>query len=69
MRCFRKYFDKRYGGHSMRTGGTTMLAWNRVEWPIIKAFGRWSSDTFETYICQHPLLIYKAKNALPTEWH
>jgi hypothetical protein len=69
MKRFRRHFDRGYRGHSMRAGGMTMLARNRVEWHIIKALGRWSSDTFETYIQQHPLIIYEAKNALPREWH
>ncbi|KAJ3506135.1 hypothetical protein NLJ89_g7033 [Agrocybe chaxingu] len=45
------------GGHSLRAGGATYYAITGVPSHIIRAMGRWKSDTFEIYIRQHPALL------------
>lgn len=57
---FHEHFDKRFGGHSLRSGGATLLAQNGVDFNLIQALGRWSSDAFRIYIRQHPLLVHEA---------
>lgn len=47
-------------GHSLRSGGATMLAKNGVDLQIIQALGRWSSDAFRSYIRLHPMLLHTA---------
>lgn len=45
-------------GHSLRAGGATFLAQQGVSLDIIQALGRWSSDTFRSYIRIHPTLLH-----------
>ena len=45
-----------YGGHSLQSGDATALALDGVRPELIQATGRWSSDTFQLYIRQHPVL-------------
>ena len=40
----------RIGSHSLRAGGATAMKLNRIDDMLIKKYGRWSSDTFLTYI-------------------
>ncbi|KAF7773498.1 hypothetical protein Agabi119p4_5665 [Agaricus bisporus var. burnettii] len=47
-------------GHSLRSGGATLLAERGVRLDIIQALGRWSSDTFCSYIRVHPSLLHAA---------
>ena len=44
-------------GHGLRAGGATFLAERGVPADIIKRLGRWSSDTWELYIRNHPALM------------
>ena len=44
-----KYGLCTFTGHSFRIGGTTMLLLRGVDPLIVKAMGRWSSDTFLCY--------------------
>lgn len=57
---FHEHFDKNFGGHSLRSGGATLLAQKGVDFNLIQALGRWSSDAFRIYIRQHPLLVHEA---------
>lgn len=54
---FHLHFDKRFGGHSLRAGGATLLAQHNVPFHIIQAIGRWSSEAFLIYIRTHPSLL------------
>jgi len=40
----------RYGGHSLRIGGATALAFCGADHSAIKSVGRWNSDAFERYV-------------------
>jgi len=40
----------RYGGHSLRIGAATALAFCGADHSAIKAVGRWNSDAFERYV-------------------
>lgn len=44
-------------GHSLRAGGATALAESGIPTHLIQAIGRWSSNTFQIYIRQHPVLL------------
>ncbi|KAF9439378.1 hypothetical protein P691DRAFT_796738 [Macrolepiota fuliginosa MF-IS2] len=57
---FHQFFSKDYGGHSLCTGGAILLARMGIDFNLIQALGHWSSDTFHTYIHQHPLIIHEA---------
>ena len=48
--------DRRYGGHSPRTGYATFLASLGVSESIIQAVGRWSSDAWKIYIWENPAI-------------
>jgi hypothetical protein len=48
--------DRRYGGHSPRTGYATFLASLGVSESIIQAVGRWSSDAWKIYIRENPAI-------------
>ena len=56
-RRLRQFFDSSVSGHSMRAGGTTLLAELGTPPHLIQAIGRWTSDAFEAYIRTHPTLI------------
>jgi hypothetical protein len=60
MKKFHLYFDARYGGHSLRAGGATLLAKKGVSFDLIQAIGRWSSDAFRIYVRQHPIIIHSS---------
>jgi hypothetical protein len=47
-------------GHSLRAGGATALAEAGVPLHIIQASGRWASDTFQSYIRQHPAILARS---------
>ena len=40
----------RIGSHSLRAGGAMALKLNGIDTVLIKKYGRWTSDTFITYI-------------------
>ena len=42
----------------MRAGGATRLAELGTPSKVIRAFGRWSSEAWELYICIHPSLLH-----------
>ena len=42
--------SSRYGGHSLRIGGATALAFCGADHSAIKSVGRWNSDAFERYV-------------------
>ncbi|KAF8221871.1 hypothetical protein L208DRAFT_1527662, partial [Tricholoma matsutake] len=57
--------DCRYGGHSPRTGYTTLLASLGLSESIMQAVGRWSSDAWKIYIflaCLLPCLYIKIRS-------
>jgi len=57
MSRFRVLFPKIMAGASMRAGGATYLAQLGTPSSIIRAMGRWSSETWEVYIRLHPTLL------------
>jgi hypothetical protein len=46
--------DRRFGGHSPRTGYATFLASLGISESIIQAVGRWSSEAWKIYIRENP---------------
>ena len=46
--------DRRYGGHSPRTGYAMFLASLGVSETVIQAVGCWSSEAWKIYICENP---------------
>lgn len=64
---FHLYFDARYGGHSLRAGGATLLASKGVSFDLIQALGRWSSETFRIYIREHPYIIHHNLHPSPCQ--
>jgi hypothetical protein len=58
LRYLRRFFPSTISGHSMRAGGATALAAAGVTPALIQAAGRWSSDSFQKYIRQHPFLLH-----------
>ncbi|KAH8919584.1 hypothetical protein BT69DRAFT_1206803, partial [Atractiella rhizophila] len=58
IRQLRRFFSSDIAGHSLRSGGATHLAANGVPESIIQKIGRWSSEAFQIYIRQHPILIH-----------
>ena len=57
IRRLRRFFPSRISGHSMRAGGATALAEAGTAPALIQAMGRWSSDTWQSYIRKHPVLL------------
>ena len=55
--CLQQHFPSNVGGHSLRAGGATALAQAGIPAHIIQAIGHWASDTFQIYICHHPVLL------------
>jgi hypothetical protein len=54
---FRSHFSGDVGGHSLRAGGATALAEAGIPPHMIQTIGRWSSEAFQIYIRQHPVLL------------
>ena len=52
-----QHFPSDIGGHSLRAGGATALAQAGIPPHIIQAISRWASNTFQIYICHHPVLL------------
>jgi hypothetical protein len=48
--------DRRFGGHSARTGYATFLASLGISETIIQAVGRWSSEAWKIYIRENPAI-------------
>ncbi|KAF9450881.1 hypothetical protein P691DRAFT_664294, partial [Macrolepiota fuliginosa MF-IS2] len=59
---FHQFFSRVYGGHSLRADGAMLLTRMGVDFNLIQALGRWSSDTLYTHIHQHPLIVHKARH-------
>jgi hypothetical protein len=57
MKRLRHLFPGNVGGHSLRAGGATALALAGIPPHIIQAIGRWSSNAFQIYIRQHPMVL------------
>ena len=57
IRHLHQHFPSDVSGHSLRAGGATALAQAGIPPHIIQAIGRWASDTFQIYICHHPILL------------
>lgn len=53
----RKFFPPSIAGHSLRSGGATSLAAAGVPASEIQAIGRWSSDSFRSYIRKNQTLL------------
>ncbi|KAF7761975.1 hypothetical protein Agabi119p4_9967 [Agaricus bisporus var. burnettii] len=66
MSRFHLYFDARYGGHSLRAGGATLLASKGISFDIIQSLGRWSSEAFRIYIRQHPSILLQQLHPSPS---
>jgi hypothetical protein len=54
---FHQHFSGNVGGHSLRAGGATALAEAGIPPHMIQAIGRWSSEAFQIYIRQHPVVL------------
>jgi len=54
----RKFFPPSISGHSMRAGGATAMAEEGAAPELIKAAGRWTSNSFERYIRKNPVLLH-----------
>ena len=54
----RAFFPADISGHSMRSGGATYLAAAGMPPHLIQANGRWSSDSWQSYVRHHPALIH-----------
>ena len=57
LQRFHQHFSGNVGGHSLRAGGATALAEAGIPPHMIQTIGRWSSDAFQIYIRQHPVLL------------
>jgi hypothetical protein len=66
LRRLHQYFPDNVGGHSMRAGGATALAEAGLPPNIIQAIGRWSTEAFQVYIRQHPILLAALLFGYPT---
>ena len=53
----RNFFLKFIAGQSMCAGGATALAEAGTAPLLIQAAGRWSTDTFNCYVCKSPFLL------------
>ena len=53
----RHFFPNSIAGQSMHAGGATALAECGTAPTLIQAAGRWSSDTFNRYVCKNPFLL------------
>ncbi|KAF7984093.1 hypothetical protein HWV62_17670 [Athelia sp. TMB] len=51
------HFKDNVSRHSLRAGGATALAEAGIPAHIIQAIGHWTSNTFQIYIRQHPVLL------------
>ena len=51
------FFPNSITGQSMRAGGATALAEAGTPPALIQAAGRWSSNTFNRYVCKNPFLF------------
>jgi hypothetical protein len=57
---FHEHFADLPSGRSLREGGATMLASLGVPLHVIQAMGRWSSNTWQIYIQEHPAILTTA---------
>ena len=57
LKKFHRHFTGNVGGHSLRAGGATALAEAGIPPHMIQAIGRWSSEAFQIYIRQHPIVL------------
>lgn len=58
LRRLHRFCGAEVSGHSMRAGGATALAAEGMAPDLIRASGRWSSDEFNKYIRQHPVILH-----------
>jgi hypothetical protein len=58
IRRLRVFFPPDIAGQSLRAGGATALAEASAPPELIKGAGRWSSSSFEHYICKNPVLLH-----------
>lgn len=58
MGRLRKIFSQEVAGHSLRSGGATHLALQGVAEHTIRTLGRWSSDAFDSYIRENPVIVH-----------
>jgi hypothetical protein len=61
--------DSDISGHSLRSGGATALALAGVPFHQIQAVGRWSSDAFQAYIRENPILAHSQALGRPLFEH
>ncbi|KAG2058973.1 hypothetical protein BDR06DRAFT_57300 [Suillus hirtellus] len=52
-------------GHGLRIGGTLEYLLRGVPFDVVKAMGRWLSDAFTTYLCDHTIVIAPYIQASP----
>lgn len=66
LKRLRVFLGPSISGHSIRSGGATFLALNKVPDERIQAIGRWSSDAWKIYIRKHPVLLQSLVWGRPT---
>jgi hypothetical protein len=66
MHHLHRHFPADIGGHSMQAGGATAFAEAGIAPSMIQAIGRWSSEAFQIYIRQHPVLLAMLLHGQPT---
>ena len=57
LKRFHRHFPGNVDSHSLRAGGATALAQASIPPHMIQAIGRWSSEAFQIYIRQHPVVL------------
>ena len=49
--------EQSFKGHGIRIGATLEFLLRGVPFDVMKSLGRWSSDSFTLYLCQHAAII------------
>lgn len=65
LKRFHRFFDKSKSGHSMRSGGASVLAQAGLPQEHIQDMGRWSSQAFKPYIRDHPIMRLPVQRRFP----
>ena len=52
-------------GHSLRIGGTLEYLLRGLPFDVVKTIGRWSSDSFQTYLREHGQILARYLQAKP----
>lgn len=58
IKCLHLFFNNSVAGQSLWAGSATHLAEAGVAPHIIQATGQWATDSFQRYICKHPIILH-----------